>query len=578
MTIALFSLIGSGLCMTQVWAARPAAEAQGEAVQSLRLILPPKPGPVVENIRRVFVRQVESRCEARVVARDDAPLTVELAIEPGLGPEGFRISDIAPGTVRISGNDARGLLYGAGKFLHTSAYGDGGFAPGSWRGMSVPKMPVRGIYLATHFQNYYQVAPIEEVTRYVEDLSLWGVNSFLVWFGMEEFNGISDPKAQAMIERLRALLRIVKDLGLDASLGCICNDGYKNSPANLRADDSTVGHAGYHTRMGNRIFNLGNELCPSKPGVPEMELGFCQEKFEAFRGIGLDYWFITPYDNGGCTCPNCAPWGTNGYLRMAEPLARAYRRAFPKGKVVLGTWYFDRWADGEWAGIAAKFSAKKPDWVDYIMADNFEEYPRYPLDHGVPGGFPLLNFPDISMWGQDPWGGYGANPYPGRLQERWNLTSDKLSGGFPYSEGIYEDFNKVICTRLYWDPDRPALETVKDYVAFEFSPAVVGEVTSAVEIFEKNHLRDQIGERAPVVCALLDRADAKLTPQARRSWRWRLFRIRASIDHELYRNRLGQGRQEVLRQAYEEMLKISRAENAWPMLRPVLIPAVNKKE
>jgi hypothetical protein len=217
-------------------------------------------------------------------------------------------------------------------------------------------MPVRGIYLATHFHNYYQAAPIEDVTRYVEDLSLWGVNSFLVWFGMEEFNGISDPKAQAMLER-------------------------------LRADDSTVGHTGYHTRMGPRIYNLGNELCPSKPGVPEMELGFCQEKFEAIKSVGLDYWFITPYDNGGCTCPNCAPWGTNGYLRMAEPLARAYRRAFPQGKVVLGTWYFDRWADGEWAGITTRFKANKPDWVDYIMADNFEEYPRYPLENGVPGGF-----------------------------------------------------------------------------------------------------------------------------------------------------------------------------------------------
>ena len=80
----------------------------------------------------------------------------------------------------------------------------------------------------------------------MEDLSLWGPNSFLVWFGMEEFNGINDPKAQVMIERLRALLKTVKDLGLNASLGCICNEGYANSPVSLRADDSTVNHPGYH--------------------------------------------------------------------------------------------------------------------------------------------------------------------------------------------------------------------------------------------------------------------------------------------------------------------------------------------
>ena len=551
-----------------------AAQARGEAVRSLRLILPPQPDPVVENIGRVFTRQVQSRCEARVVAQGEAPLTVELAIEPGIGAEGFRITDGVNGAVRVSGNDHRGLLYGAGKFLHTSTYGSQGFTPGLWRGVSVPKMPVRGIYLATHFHNYYQVASIEEVTRYVEDLSLWGVNSFLVWFGMEEFNGINDPKAQAMIERLRALLQVVKDLGLNACLGCICNDGYVNSPASLRADDRTVGHEGYHTKMGDRIFNLGNELCPSKPGVPEMELSFCQEKFGAFKSIGLDYWFIWPYDNGGCTCPQCAPWGANGYLRMAEPLARAYRHAFPKGKVILGTWYFDRWAYGEWTGITAKFKAQRPDWVDYIMADNFEDYPRYPLEQGVPGGLPLLSFPDISMWGQDPWGGYGVNPQSGRLQARWDQTKDKLSGGFPYSEGIYEDLNKVICAQLYWEPGRPALETVKQYAAFEFSPAVADDVTSAVKIFEQNHLRDHVGESAVTAFQLVDRADAKLTPQVRRSWPWRLFRIRAAIDQEIYRNSLGQGRDEVFQQACDELTRISHAENVAGMMRPQPIRAI----
>ena len=185
-----------------------AAQVHAEAVKSLRLILPPQPGPVVENIGRVFARQVQSRCDAKVVSQGEAPLTVELAIEPGIGAEGFKIADGANGTVRIIGNDARGLLYGVGKFLHTSTYGSQGFTPGSWRGVSVPKMPVRGIYLATHFHNYYQVAPIEEVTRYVEDLSLWGPNSFLVWFGMEEFNGINDPKAQAMLD---ASARLVED-------------------------------------------------------------------------------------------------------------------------------------------------------------------------------------------------------------------------------------------------------------------------------------------------------------------------------------------------------------------------------
>jgi hypothetical protein len=74
---------------------------------------------------------------------------------------------------------------------------------------------------------------------------------------------------------------------------------------------------------------------------------------------------------------------------------------------------------------------------------------------------------------------------------------------------------------------------------------------------------------------LVERADAKLMPQARSSWRWRLFCIRAAIDQEIYRNSLGQGRNKVFREACEELTKISHAENVWSVLRPVPIPAVD---
>lgn len=535
-------------------------------LSSLRLTLPEKRTPVVDRIAELFQRQIQQRCNAKVCNTAESPLNIALSIEPGIGLEGYKIDDGLSGTINIIGNDERGLLYGVGKFLHTSTYNSDGFTASSWQGNSVPAMPVRGIYLATHFQNYYQVAPIDEVTQYIEELSLWGTNSFLVWFAMEEFDGINNPKAQAMIERLRALLKIVKGLGLDASLGCVANDGYSNSPQDLRAtmvDCCT-----------------GRELCPSKPGVLEVELKYCQEKFDAFKSIGLDYWFIWPYDTGGCGCSKCAPWGANGYLRMAEPLARAYRHAFPKGKVILGTWLFDRWAPGEWAGMADKFNKQKPDWVDYIMADSTSDYPRYPLDNGVPGGLPLLNFPEISMWGQEPWGGYGANPYPSRIQGRWDQTRKKLSGGFPYSEGIYEDLNKVICTQLYWDPNRPAIEAVKEYIAFEFSPEVVDDMVSVVNIFEKNHVRKQnennIDESAITAYQLIEKTDARLTPQVRRSWRWRLFYLRAVVDHELYKNKLSQGRDEVFQQADNELMVISHTQNANPILRPTPPVSTNK--
>jgi hypothetical protein len=542
-----------GVMVSPAMGANPAPEERQtpeRLVAPVNIHLPHRAGVLTKGVAEILTKRLREYCEVNVVNWRKADLQIYLKIKPGLGLEGFRISDGPRGGISIIGNDERGLLYGAGQFLHTCTHDKHGFIPSQWRGLSVPKQPVRGMYLATHFGNFYEEAPIEEVKRYVEDLSLWGINSYLVWFNLDAYNGIEDAKAQAKLARLRALLQTVKDLGLNASLGCVANEGYANSPVNLRAD-SSVGHDGYHTSQTGRVLftqvpNLGYELCPGKPGVPEMEVSYCEEKFAAFKSIGLDYWVIWPYDNGGCTSPDCAPWGANGYLRMAELEARAYQRAFPQGKVILSTWYFDRFIDGEWAGITDKFNQHKPDWVDYILTDDYGgNIPQYPLTHGSPGGLALLNFPEISMYLHFPWGGYGANPLPQYLQKQWNASKTKMSGGFPYSEGIYEDVNKVMVAQLYWNPDKPAEEGLRDYIAFYFSADVAGEVSRAMDILERNLervredkggvtrfiLKNTVG--AEEAYRLIKQADAKLPDRVRSSWRWRIVYLRALIDSEL---------------------------------------------
>jgi hypothetical protein len=277
----------------------------------------------------------------------------------------------------------------------------------------------------------------------------------------------------------------------------------------------------------------------------ELEIKWVDERLAAFGDLNLDALWIWPYDQGGCTCGQCAPWGVNGFLRMAEPIARRYRKAFPNGKVILSTWYFDHFTSGEWAGLGAAFTSR-PAWADYLLADDYgDSYPEYPLQHGVPGDLPMLNFPEISMYDCDSWGGYGANPMPQHLQHLWDSSRQLLQGGFPYSEGNYEDINKAICAQLYWQPDRPALDIVREYARSEYSPHVVEPVMQAIAILERNlqHSRSREGgqvrlhmahiEGASLAFDLLRQADAQLTPQARAAWRWRILYLRALIDNEL---------------------------------------------
>lgn len=550
------------------------------AVTSIRLLLPTQPSPLAMKAGELFTRQVTRRCGAHIVNSTPADLTVELAIKPGVGREGFTIEDGPNGGVRIVGNDDAGLLYGVGKFLHTSSYGPNGLTPGSWRGTSVPKDEIRGIYFATHFHNYYHEAPVADIQAYVEDLSLWGVNSLAVWYDMHHFNGIDDPAAQAMLKRLRAILETADSVGMATNLMLVANDAYNNSPKELRA----VG-------PGRGAF-MSVELCPHKPGAKELLLKQFSQEFEAFQGVGVDYVTLWPYDSGSCACDLCRPWGTNGYLYIGEPVARLARRYFPHVKVIMSTWLFDQ---SEWDGLVLIFQ-HKPDWVSYIMTEPINPDSEAFLHKPVPGHLPMMGFPEISMGGMYPWGGFGANPQPARFQKQWNRMKNHVEGGFPYSEGIYEDLNKVIFSQFYWDPDSDAFNTVREYLAFEFSPSVVPEMVKVIKILEEDHhyrwwpgapgdynfpgtdrwwnpakgLAFKKDPDAEEAYAIAQQVQAKLPPYARTSWRWRVIYLRALLDSEFNKNE-GRPSKEA-ENAFRELIDIYHATNpdVGVFLRPPL--------
>ena len=540
-------------------------------VASIQLVLPANPGAVVTNLADVFSRQIAQRCDATVVTGSGAAFVVELATAADAGAEGFRIENRAGGGVRIVGGDDRGLVAGVGKFLRTSRYDQGGFTPGTWRGASVPLKANRGIYFATHFHNYYHEAPVEEIARYVEDLALWGLNELVVWYDMHHFNGFEDPEAVKFRKRLHDIMAAAKQIGMDVSLVFPGNEAYGNSPAELRASG------------GGRGAVYPCAVCPSKPEGMKYILKVLGEEFDWAADLKPRSVWIWPYDQGGCGCAECKPWGSKGFMKCVREVGKLARKKLPGAEIFLSTWCLD---NNEWQGIKGQLALEKK-LVDGIISEPGEfGLPIKPEEHGLP----MVGFPEISMHETFPWGGFGATPLTARSQGQWNAAKGISSGGFPYSEGLFEDLTKAVYSQFYWN-DQPAAETVKEYIAFEFSPDVEGDVAGVIKTLEQNHhwrwwpgelegvplemnwfpsygAQPQADPGAEEAYATMQEVATRLTPKARTSWRWRQLYLRALLDSELKTN--GGSPNTRCNRAFAELIQIYHAENAIGTVRPPL--------
>jgi hypothetical protein len=482
--------------------------------------------PLVARTFAVLKDRIEQRCAVSVVEARKQPQVI-LTIDNHLPPEAFRI-DESSGAVRVAGGSPRGLLYGVGKFLRTSGY-DGAFQLSQWRGTSKPHGSLRGMYFASHFHNWYVQASDAEIAHYMEDIALWGVNAVMVIFPMINLQDWNDPEAGPAMDMVRKYARAARALGIQFATG-INNCMFIGAPANIRA-----------RRLADptgRRGNSGHPICPSIPEGHAYLMECARQLYAKLADVGLDILMHWPYDEGGCSCDQCMPWGSNGYLKLSRDFTELGRSYFPKMKTVLSTWMFDTPPEGEWQGLSAALAKGEP-WLDYILADSHEDFPSYPLDVGIPGKRPLLNFPEISMWGNSPWGGFGANPLPGRFQRLWDQVKQVVRGGFPYSEGIYEDMNKAVVAQFYWDPNRSARATLEEYIAYEFGAGVTDDVLALIAIqedtasraYQKKLVESESVQRA---YELAEAVNARLPEWAKRNWRWEILHLRAVLDRERF--------------------------------------------
>ena len=507
--------------------------------------------------KRFVAEMLVSRIEART-ARSDAtkPLTVRFAFDDAVKGENAVVV-VKAGAAMIRAGRFRGLMFGAGLLLRTTRYGEKTFSLNDGEYRFEPKKSLRMCYMARHFFNWYHLATPDELTAYIDDLALAGHNAFNFQCELPTpgRNGNFEKASLAAVTRVHAL-----DCGFSSSGGG--NQAPEGTPEELRGVPNSDPKRG----------NLGFNVCISKPGGLEYLCRLRKEKIAKLAGSSPDYFNYWPFDEGGCECDQCKPWGGNGFLRLIERFRAMNNAAFPNAKTIISTWMFH---DDDWEGLYKWLETH--DGVDYILADSHTDFPKYPLEHPTPKGIPLMTFPEISMWGRSPWGGYGATAMPKRFTRLFRQVERIADGFMSYSEGLYEDINKEVVNGLYINPAADTDDLLRAYAAYYLPGTDPEDFVKLCDIFETNHKfpgdhtrpsfkgvtpdSPELAEyrrRAAEACGLVEQMGKAILPSFRNDWRWRLVYLRAMIDREILAT--CQSAPASARRYFEELVKIYHAE------------------
>lgn len=503
--------------------------------------------PVFRKLFPIVKKRIEDRCGAVCRENDDAAeYTLRFLLDESVPAEGFRLTDGADGHpgVTVSGASFLALMYGAGQFLHKSHYRPEGIVPTDWRGQSVPQCEKRMIFFAQHFYNWYQRCSADEMREHIEDLALWGINGVVSVFSCLNLTGWDDPNLIPLADLFRKTLGMAREMTMKIGME-FSNIDFSHPRTEFAADKRRLWS---HT---------GNLICPSTEGG----YAYYQEMLTKVLSYsddlgGLDFLTIWAYDEGGCSCDQCWPWGGRGFYNMAHRASKYLKARYPKMEIWLATWHFGRGkgSEGEWDMLYQRLqedAAKGDNWADYLLLETRDDAPGYlyPTEHGQPTKHTkLLTFPDVSMVNITPWGGYGAACTP-KLLQRWEAPfASRCNGGYIYTEGLFDDSNKVLMLGMYWDRSRPAEETLRDYCTYELQGIAPEDFIRLVELIETSQSYTNRVDRKPCpleysqqAWALAEKMDREAAPRTRACWRWRVFYIRAYLDLVRYRNCAAEG-------------------------------------
>ena len=453
---------------------------------------------------RVLLEEVKKRTGLEWTASAAGPdsgavIEVQLDDGPALAefrPEGYRLSVEADGAsrniVRIHGADARGVLFGVGRFLRAMDWGRGTVRIA--KGLDIatkPAEPIRGHQLGYRATaNSYDAWDEKQYEQYIRELVIFGANCVE---GIP-FQDDSSPVMPLPREEM------------DAKISRICDeydvDYWVWTPAEFDLTDTALRAA---------------EL----------------DKWEAYyrECPRLDHVFFPGGDPGDNPARLVLPF--------LEEAAQRLVKYHPKAGMWISLQGFDKDSIDY---FYAYLNEHKPTWLMGVVSGP-QSPPIIESRKRLPAQYRFRLYPDIThtvlcqypvpWWdpahalttGREP-----VNPRPRFYTHIHNYFAPYSDGFLTYSDGIHDDINKNLWSMLGWDPEAKPLDVLRTYGRFFFRPDLAADAADGILALETNWegslaLNGAVEATQALWTKLEERA-----PELKDNWRWRSLLFRAGYD------------------------------------------------
>ena len=446
----------------------------------------------------VLVEEVEKRSQLRwpVSAASTAGPAITIR-NVARGPaEGYSIA-IENGSVRVDGNDPRGVLFGVGHLLRSLQLERGrATLPDGFAITTAPQVKLRGHQLGYRPKtNSYDGWDLRQWEQYIRELAIFGANAIELIPPRSDDDSDSPHFPASPIDTMIGMSRIADEYGLDVWVWY---------PA-LDADYS-------------------------KPEIVESAL---KEWAEVLRKLPRVDAVFVPGGDPGHTQPK--------YLMpMLEKQTASLRRFHPKAQI----WVAPQGFSTEWLAEFYSILRTSPQWLTGVVFGPQVRVSLAELRSQVPARYPIRLYPDIthSLRAQYPVRDWDPahqatlnrepiNPRPEDQAAIFHSTAPYTAGFITYSEGCNDDVNKFVWSGLGWDPKADVTEILRDYGRFFIGAKWADSFAQGLLALERNWRGPLLtNEGVGRTLAQFQDLDRQTPPQVHTNWRFQQAEYRAFYD------------------------------------------------